>query len=252
MLHRTPPSILTQLFDLILIQLSNWRWSWRGMLITGMIVPLGNVLLLSLFTREQGVERLAYLLTGNVVFALMFENIGKVASNFAFMRMTGTLYYFATLPIRRFLVVVATLFAFGTLALPSLIVTVLVGALLLGITLHLHPLLLLVVPLITIPLGSLGALIGTITRSFEETGSLTIVITFAFATLGPVLVPPDLLHPVMRIVGWASPATYAASALRQTLLGPVTERLVVDVVALSLFALAAITLVVRRMQWRIE
>ena len=47
MLHRSSdphscgqPALLAQLVDLVLIELTNWRWTWRSMLLTGTIAPL--------------------------------------------------------------------------------------------------------------------------------------------------------------------------------------------------------------------
>ena len=68
--------------------------------------------------------------------------------------------------------------------------------------------------------------------------------------LGPVLIPPQNLPAIMRIAGWFSPATYGASALRQTLLGPVTPRLLMDLLALLAFTIGFMLLVDRKMDWR--
>jgi ABC-2 type transport system permease protein len=54
----------------------------------------------------------------------------------------------------------------------------------------------------------------------------------------------------MLAAGWASPATYAASALRQTLLGPVTPRLALDLAVLVVIAALLLALVSRKLQWR--
>src|SRR5439155_2833553 len=91
---RKPP-LAVQLLDLLLIQLANWRWSWRGMVVLGMAAPLLSILALRTFVREAEPEALRYILSGNVVLALMFENQNKVSSNFAYMRRLGTLQYFA-------------------------------------------------------------------------------------------------------------------------------------------------------------
>ncbi len=245
-----PPSLLTQLIDLMLIQLSNWRWSWRRMLISGMLAPLVGLLALGLFARDTGTEGLVYVLTGSVVMGLMLENVGKVASNFAFMKEAGTLSYFATLPIRRIMVVVATVLAFFLLSLPSMIITVGLGAWFLGIALRPSVLLFVVVPLTGISLATLGALIGSRARSIEEAGSISTALVFGLVVLGAVVIPPDRLPPLVRTAGWFSPATYAASALRQTLVGPLTPRLWLDVGVLTALSLLLGWLVAKGMDWR--
>lgn len=255
---RPPPRALrrpaagVQLADLFLMELTNWRWSWRGMVLTGMVAPLFSLLALGVFARDAGSATLAYVLTGNVVLALMFENLGKVSSRFAYMRVSGGLEYYATLPVGRAGLVLATLAAFLLLSLPSLLVTVLAGAFVLGVPLAPHPLILLAVPLCAMPLAGIGALIGAGARTPEEAGSLSLLVTLALVALGPVIVPPERLPAIMLALGRLSPATYAASALRQTLLGPVTGGLALDLAILAGLSVAILALVGRGLRWRQE
>ncbi len=44
------PSFLVQLVDLALIELTNWRWAWRPMLITGVLTPLASILSLGIWS----------------------------------------------------------------------------------------------------------------------------------------------------------------------------------------------------------
>jgi ABC-type multidrug transport system permease subunit len=65
------------------------------------------------------------------------------------------------------------------------------------------------------------------------------------------MIPPDRLHPVLQTIGYLSPATYAASALRHVLLGqPEPISLAADVVVLLLVMAGLLTLSARRMVWR--
>jgi ABC-2 type transport system permease protein len=75
-------------------------------------------------------------------------------------------------------------------------------------------------------------------------------ILFEVSELGPVIIPPDRLPEFIIARGRLSPATYAASALRQVLLGPVTWRLAMDTV----FPIGMVILnpgfTLYRMDWR--
>jgi ABC-2 type transport system permease protein len=249
-LTRHQPSILVQLVDLFLIEFTNWRWSWRGMVILGMIAPLTSILALGIFARDSGQEALAYVLSGNVVLALMFENQNKVQSHFTFMRFQGTLDYYATLPIRKHAVILAVVCSFLLLSVPSLTVTVFLGSLVLDVPLKLSPLILIVVPACVIPMAGIGALIGTSARTPQEAGSLSLLVMTVMLGLGPVVIPPERLPDVVLALGRFSPATYAASALRQALLGPVTGQIVRDLAALAGFGVVVFVLVGRKMDWR--
>jgi ABC-2 type transport system permease protein len=68
--------------------------------------------------------------------------------------------------------------------------------------------------------------------------------------LSPVVIPPDRLPDIMRVLGRFSPATYATSALRQALLAPVAAKMALDLAVLVGFAAATFWLVGRKMDWR--
>ena len=239
-----------QFYDLVLIELSNWRWSWRGLLITAAVTPLLSVIALGLFARDSGPAALAYVLTGNVVLSLLFGIMNNVQSHVMFMRVNGGLDYFATLPIRRLTLVLAMVCAFLLLALPSTAITIVLGALILGLRLALHPAVLLVVPLCALSLAGIGAIIGATARTPENAGTVGLLVTFVLAGLGPVVVPPDRLPSALLVLGRLSPATYAASAFRQVLLGPVTGQLWVDLAVLALVSAATLWFVERKLIWR--
>ena len=67
-----------------------------------------------------------------------------------------------------------------------------------------------------------------------------------------MIIPGDRLPEFLLILGYLSPATYAASALRQTLLAPITGKLMVDIMALLIFALLTFCLVGRKLDWRLR
>ena len=75
-------------------------------------------------------------------------------------------------------------------------------------------------------------------------------LTLLMLGLGPVVIPPDRLPATLQTIGRLSPATYAASALRQTLLGPVTPQLWLDLGVLLLLGIFVFWMVDRKMDWR--
>ena len=244
-----PQRLGPQLADLALVQLSNWRWAWPQLVIAGLITPCASMIALGAFADPD--ER-NQIFIGSIVLALLFQTQNQVAANFSFMKTNGTLDFFATQPVRRTLVPVATVAAFLLLSLPALAVTIVVGAVLLDVTISPSPLLLVVVPLATIPAAAIGALIGSLTSTIEESAALSLVVTFAMTGLGPVMIPANKLPAAVEVIGRANPATYVASALSRTLRdGPGVDWSVAgDLLALAGFAVATMTLVVLKMPWR--
>lgn len=248
---RTTQPFPVQLLDLTLIQLANWRWSWRGQLLTGIIAPVLTTGMLSMFASGRDPETLAYILTGNMVMSLLFGTFDRVAGHFAYMRMVGRLDFFATLPIYRSALIVATVIAFLALSLPSLLLTLLFGMVILDLPLVISPWILVVIPVTGCSLCGLGTLIGIITRTPETAVTYSTLITFLLMGSGPVIVPLDRLPGVMQWLSLLSPATYAASALRQTVLDlPDRIPLGVDLAVLGLFLAGSLWIVGRHMDWR--
>lgn len=240
--------LLVQLGDMLLIELSNWRWSWRTMVLTGIIAPMLGIVALGTLAHDR--ESLVYILTGNIVLSLLFGNLEKVQTHFVFMRSVGTLDYFATLPVRRVILIVAVMLSFVLLSLPSVIATLLFGTLFLGVPLSLNPAIIIVLPLCAMPLAGVGAIIGTFARTPEEAGSISLLLTLAMLGLGPVIIAPDHLPALLVTLGHFSPATYAASALRQTLIGPVTGELLIDLAVIIACTIVTFWLAARKMDWR--
>jgi len=233
-----------------MIELTNWRWCWRSMLITGTLAPMFSILALGVFARDSGRETLAYVLTGNMVISLMFGNMSNVQSHFVFMRFEGALDYYATLPIRKHNLILAVVLSFLLLSAPSLILTMLLGAFILHLPLTFHPLLLLIIPACAISLSAIGALIGASVRSRYQASAISLILTMVMAGLGPVVVPPDRLPRILLWLGWINPATYAASALRQAAIGPLTGRLLWDLAMLLGSTILIFAVVSRVLDWR--
>jgi len=249
-LHRQP--WWTQLAVLFRIEMTNWRWGWSGMLLRGVLTPLLSLLALGVFARDAGREAVIYVATGNVVVGLLFGTMDMVQSHITFLRFDGAMDYFATLPIDRALLIVAMAAAFLLLSLPSLLVTLVAGPALLALPVHVSPWMALVIPLCTIALAGVGGLLGLIGRSRNESLNLGFIATLLLTAAGPVVIPPERLPAFMRALGRIVPSTYAASAFRQTLIGPVTGALARDLAVLAVVAVVSLWVVGKRMGWRAE
>lgn len=245
-----PQPFLNQLASIFTMELMNWRWSWRFTLTIGLIAPLIFTVMIGAMAQTADRQVVAYWLTGNIILSLMFTNLSRMANRFAFMREVGSLDYFATLPIRRSALVAGVLSSFFLISLPAVIATIAFSAYYLEIRFVPHPLLICVLPLIGMALAGTGAFIGVTARSQDEAVTYGQVASMLLLIIGPVMIPPDRLPRIMGWIGWFSPATYSASALRQTLLGPMTPRFWIDIAALVAITVGFLWLVGHRMDWR--
>jgi hypothetical protein len=58
--------------------------------------PVLSIIALGSFVTRNGTESLHAILAGSLVMSLMFSNLNNVSSQFAYMRFSGTLDYYAT------------------------------------------------------------------------------------------------------------------------------------------------------------
>ncbi|KKM44352.1 hypothetical protein VT73_10405 [Rathayibacter toxicus] len=245
------PHFFASVWALLLLQLSNWRWSWPQMLLTGFLAPVVTSAGLGLYahsTRIPGAS--TYVVSGSITLALMFETQGRVASNFAFIKHRGTIEYLSTFPVRQSALIVASVGSFGLLALPAVLVTSLVSASLLGVSLNVSWLLIPLVVVIMLPFVSLGALIGSLSRSLEEASSVSLALTVLMTGVGPVVVHPDLLPKPVLAAGVVNPAVYASDIVRSILFSSPGGFPWQATLILGAAGAIAITVTSRAIKWR--
>lgn len=232
-----------QFLDLFLIQLTNWRWSWRQQLFLGVLFPTTGLLLLSTVAGENSSSSdRGYLVAGSVLMSVALQNQNLVASNFAFMKANGTDVYFRTLPITVPLLPVATLTSFAVLALPAALVAVAVAPQATDVALDTDLVLVPILALTAAVVSYLGALIALRTRTAPEASSLSFAVSLVLVSTGGVYFPTAELPTGLRAVSAVNPLTFAARAVRAALLAATEDASVVldtGLLAIWVVALAA-------------
>jgi ABC-2 type transport system permease protein len=238
--------------DLYLMQLANYRWTWRWQLIGGLVAPLSFMFMLHSLLGADGAvaETGASILAGNLVLSAVFTAMGNTANRFAWLKETEGLDYYATLPIGRAAMVVSVVLAFVTLSLPSMAATVLLGRILFALPLAPHPLALAVLVLTALSLAALGATIGILAPNVETQGVISNLALFLLVFLSPVLVPAERLPGLLQVTSRLLPVSYAVGALRRLLVGTVDAVVLLDLAILAAFAAVALAVAAGRLDWR--
>jgi ABC-2 type transport system permease protein len=235
-------------WDLLLIQLANWRWSWPATLINGLLVPLTALFFLKAAAGDNAASN-EFLISGNIIVSLIFTTMYGTSARFSFMRTFGVLDYYATLPVSKILLVMAVNFGFLILTLPSALLTIVIAQLF-GLHFELNIFFFLIVPLASFSLSAVGAFVGVAAPNFDTANTITGILQFIFMGCGPVLIPADRLPDFINILGHLLPSTYAADALRHSLTSNYDFNFLFDLAFLAVFDLAAMLFVARKMEWR--
>ncbi len=242
------PGVAQVFWDLLLIQLANWRWSWPATLINGLLVPLTVLFFLKAATGDNGASN-EFLVSGNIIISLIFTTMYGTSARFSFMRTFGVLDYYATLPVSKILLVLAVNCGFLVLTLPSTLLTIVIAQLF-GLKFSLNIFFFLIVPLASFSLSAVGAFVGVAAPNFDTANTITAILQFVFMGCGPVLIPAERLPAFLNVIGYFLPSTYAADALRHSLSNTYDLTFGLDLGFLILFDLLAMLFVARRMEWR--
>lgn len=227
---------------------------WLGLLVTlTVFLNLGMMFSFSFIAGSRDPELGSYVVPGAAILALVTLGISTVANDMAQQRRTGTIQYYAALPISKTAYILAMVTANGAAALPGMLVTVLVGGWLFNLSFVFNPLIFVIIPLSAVSLASLGAAIGLGIKNWRLAGLVAQAVMFFIIFFAPVMIPLQRLPGLLQATGALLPPTYAARAFRAALMGIGTPAdILLDIGILAAFAAGSIVLVSRTLEWRLE
>jgi ABC-2 type transport system permease protein len=219
---------------LILMQIARLRSAWRPYLIVSSLMPLGIAVLLRAVMDERQIARFGVqIVAGSVVLAIAMTAIVMLAQRMAWMRESGALDFYSTLPVSRTAVVVSVLISFALFSLPGALIVVGLGALMFDLAFEAFWVVVPVWLLGAFALAGLGIVIGFAAPDEQLAGMYSNLVMMAILFLGII--------PVARLPGWLAPAravlpsTYAVNALKPGFKGSIDPGIISDLLMLALF-----------------
>jgi ABC-2 type transport system permease protein len=219
---------------LLWIQLARLRSAWRPYLIVSSAMPLGIALLMRAVMKPSQVARYGVqIVAGSAVLAIAMTAIVMLAQRMASLKETGTMDFYATLPVPRAAVVASVLASFAVFALPGTVIVVLVGALMFNLSIAALWAVVPVWALGSFALAGIGLVIGFAAPDEQLAGMYSNLAMMAVLFLGilPAATIPGWLGPVRAVL----PSTYAIDALKPGLRGDVSPAQLWDLLVLAGF-----------------
>ena len=219
---------------LLLMQLARVRTAWRPYLIVSSAMPLGIAILMRAVMTPSQVDRFGLqVVAGSVVLAIAMTAIVMLAQRIAWMRESGALDYYETMPVSRGAVVAAVLVSFAVFSLPGAVIVVVAGAGLFDLSVAALGAVVPVWLLGSFALAGLGIAIGFKARDEQLAGMYSNLVMMAVLFLGilPASKLPGWLAPVRAVL----PSTYAVEALKPGFEGRFAAGQVTDLLVLALF-----------------
>lgn len=241
----------TNLNILLRMQFASLRWFWASVMVNSFVIPLSFLVIWYYFADGvASTDTMIYFLAGNITLGLLFGNMNRVASRFAFLKDTGALDYYATLLTNKTLLIFSVTLVFLLVSLPGVIAGLFAGIILLDVPISIHPMLAVALILGSFSLSTMGAVIGVFSRSFEQSLTTTQLITLGMMVLSPVFVEVDRLPRILQWTSYLVPTTYTVRAVRDALISDLGVNFWLNLAILVLFNIGALWAVHRRMEWR--
>jgi len=236
---------------LLWTQILNVRTGWVWYFLLSSFIPLLTLFFLFMVLGYQ-IQYADYIVTGNVVFAVVLGSLNTLAEQMGWMKQNRFFEHFAALPIARMSLITALVARCTLFSLPSMVAVLLIGKFLFKLQVVLHPLALLVFVLSGFALAGVGAFIG-ITSKNGNHANITVRVVFPILVFAaPVMIPMDRLPKLLQWVAVLLPTTYIANAFRAVLNGRVNGEFWLNVATIAGFMVLSLWLTAKRFDWRVE
>src|SRR5712691_7104018 len=217
-------------------------------LLAAIVFPSAMYLFANAVSGAEAAQNRLRFLAGSIIFSLSLTSISWLGYLLLENRFTGRLKLFATLPIAPSSYVFGVLvFALMQAAMGTTALLVMGRAI--GVQMRPNfPLLVVVILLTILCLCGLGVVVAACARSFSQGSLLTDTLGAGLVFLAPVYYAPEMMPRSLRMFAQLLPTTFATRAVKTTLGGG--HAIGVDMLALSLMAIATLALGFRLMRWR--
>jgi ABC-2 type transport system permease protein len=232
-------------------QILNIRTGWVWYFLLSSFIPMLTLFFLFLVLGYQ-IKWAIYVVTGNVVFAVVLGSLNTLAEQMGWMKQNRFFEHYAALPISKISLITALVTRCTLFSFPSMIVILIIGKLLFKLPIVLHPILILVFTLSGFALSGIGAFIGITSTNSNRANIATRVVFPILVFTAPVMIPLENLPVILRYTSIVLPTTYIANAFRAALSGNLGPKFWMDIGIILLYTLISLYLVARKFDWRVE
>jgi ABC-2 type transport system permease protein len=217
------------------------------------VMPVAFVFAMGHYTGVRlGSDQLYRIVAGTITFNLAFQGLSSMALRVSYMRQSGLLLHYSSLPLQKLTFISAILSARVVLLLPGIVAPILAGMWLYNLDIQLSLWLLVVMVLGTFTLAVVGTALGAYVKSYELVSVITGSLIFTFALLAPTFMPVEILPLPLQWLGWLFPTTYISGALTKGFLGVYDLTFYLHLTILVGMLALAIFVTLRFLAWQID
>ena len=190
-------------------------------------------------------------ISGNIITSISNLCISSLAQSLIGMRFQNGFEHLATLPIYKVSPLIGRFVSAAIGTVPSLILMPIIGMWLFNVKFYMSIWLVIVIIISMITMTGIGAIIGTCIDNYEKSYTISMIMMFFVMFGTPVYYSLDALPYVVRIFQRMLPFSYSLEAMRQLMLTPSLNRIVImDLIALIIFMVFTLGLTAKFFTWR--
>jgi ABC-2 type transport system permease protein len=227
---------------LVRMQLQMWRDQFVFMLIVQAAFTIGIVLGFGYIIPDISKTAAFYLTTGTATQAVVTVGLVMLPQILSQAKAEGRLDYFLSLPISREAYLFSQVTIVAVIAVPGAVAAIAFGAWYYDLTLHISPLILVVVPLSILSLAGFGVMIAMVSPYQQLTNIITQLVIFYVLLFAPVLIPQSQLPWLLRHTADFMPPTYSADGIRATVTNLPGTHLARSLIVMTGFGLASVAI----------
>lgn len=242
---------IRDVFFLTWTQLLNIRTGWVWYFLLSSFIPILTLFFLFMVLSYQ-IRFASYVVTGNVVFAVVLSCFNTLAEQMGWMKQNRFFEHFAVLPVAKLSLITALVARAVLFSIPPMAMVLIAGKILFRLPVVLHPYLVLVFFVGGFSLSGIGAVIGIYSKDANKANIAVRVIFPVLVFAAPVMLPAENLPVIMRYISLIFPTTYMANAFRSALTGSFDGHFWLNTGALTLFTIVSLWLTARKFDWRVD
>ena len=231
-----------QLYELVKIALLSYRQGVAFVMMIQVVMTVGLVLGYGYLIPDISTTAALYVTTGAATNAIVTIALVVLPQVLSEAKHQGRMDFMLTLPISREMYLLSQILTAVILAAPGTVLAVVFGAWHYDLTLEISPYLPLVIVLGIASLAGVGVAIVAVSNHMQVTNAITQLVIFYVIFFAPILLPAEQLPEALQAVSRVMPVTYAADAMRASLTDMEGTRLGRDLVVMTGFAVASLSL----------
>lgn len=231
-----------QLCELVKISLLSYRQGIAFVVMIQVVMTVGLVLGYGYLIPDISTTAALYVTTGAATNAIVTIALVVLPQLLSEAKHQGRMDFMLTLPISREMYLLSQILTAVILAAPGTVLAVAFGAWHYDLTLDISPYLPLVIMLGIASLAGVGVAIVAVSSHMQVTNAITQLVIFYVIFFAPILLPAEQLPEALQAVSRVMPVTYVADAMRASLTDMEGTRLGRDLVVMTGFAVASLSL----------